>query len=277
MKTVVCRLDLGMTRVAGYTLYSEITKEFQEITPKEVKDLITHGQVNGLKLIEGQIELDTECFNTRNLMVKSAVGKYRPMYNTDSIINSMYAVVRVIENDNDDGKVYEIVSNKCARVKVTPERLKMLMEIGYVAGVRLLNGQIEVCKGVTIEDKRTQVNKLKEIAQTAIVKSEQSLNGVSAETEQGLPIDDKNNLQSEQDIARINAELKTGESKENETIASVEKWHSSDAILGNGDTKTIPADTLIIHDNAEKNNKDNQQKEQVSEKKLAANRNTKKK
>lgn len=152
MKTAVCRIDLGVTRIAGYTLYDETTREFQETTPKEVKALILADQVNGLKLADGEIALDDEGFNMQNMMIKSAVGKYRmlcPVNN--SLVNCTYAVVRMLKTDN--GPVYETVSNKCARVKVPPERLKMMMEIGYVAGARLADGDIQLCSGVTVEDR----------------------------------------------------------------------------------------------------------------------------
>ena len=48
MKTVACRIDLGYTRIAGYTLFDLETLEFQETTPKEVVDLMKSGKVNGL-------------------------------------------------------------------------------------------------------------------------------------------------------------------------------------------------------------------------------------
>ena len=63
MKTVICRLDLGYTRVAGYTLYDDVTEEFHETTPREVKELIRKNQVNGLKLVDGGIVLMKKGFN----------------------------------------------------------------------------------------------------------------------------------------------------------------------------------------------------------------------
>ncbi|NFN49274.1 hypothetical protein FDB52_12095 [Clostridium botulinum] len=148
-KTVVNRIDLGNTRIAGYTLYDEISKEFQETTPKQIKILIKNDVLNGLKLVNDEIKLDTEGFNMCNLMIKSGIGNYRKLYEDNKIINCMYSVVRVLKTDTNI--FYEIVSNKCSRTKVTTERLKMLIEMGYVAGVRLIKDKIEVCNGVTIE------------------------------------------------------------------------------------------------------------------------------
>lgn len=152
MKTVICRIDLGLTRIAGYTLYNEVTREFEETTPKEVKYLINRKEVNGLCLNGDEIVLDTEAFNMNNLMIKSGVGKFRMLYDTNKIVNCMYAVVRVIETDKE--KQFEIISSKYGRVKVTSERLRILIETAHVAGVKIVNNKIQVCKGVTIEDRR---------------------------------------------------------------------------------------------------------------------------
>lgn len=182
MKTVISRIDLGFTRIAGYTLYDEASHEFQETTPKEVKNLIVHGQVNGLKLVNGEIELDKENFYMTNLMIKSAVGKFRTLYQTESImncINYMYAVVRVIETDK--GRIYEIISNRCARVKVNEEKLKILLQVGYVAGVRKqFNGEIEICKGVNIENRRTKESEIKEKVQATDAEAEQGLSDINS-------------------------------------------------------------------------------------------------
>jgi hypothetical protein len=283
MKTVAGRLDLGFTRTEGYTLFDEASKEFQETTPKEVKNLINSGQVNGLRLVDGKIELDTEGFNISNLMIKSGVSKFRPLYPTNSIINVMHSVVRVIETDN--GRIYETISNKYARVKINAERLKMLMEVGNVGGVRSgKNGKIEICKGVSIEDKRTKVNTLEEISQTVVEESEQSLIDDNAKNIHNSSINDKQNLQLKQGSADTNTEVKIVESKNNETITSVEK--SNNLATSSGGTNNTAApdnfgrtsnDTLIVHDNVEQNNKNGHPKKQVSEKKLTTNRNTNKK
>lgn len=281
MKTVVSRIDLGMTRIAGYTLYDEMSHEFLEVTPKEVKALISCGQVNGLKLINGEIELDRESFNMSNLMVKSGVGKFRTLFPSSSMTNCMYAVARVIQTDN--GNLYEIVSNKCARVTVAIEHLKMLMEIGYVAGVKMLNQKIEICHGVTFEDKTSRVIKLEKTTGDGAVESKQNLNGTNIANMHNLPVHNKNNLHPKQGLSNINTEVKAVESKNNGSITSAEKSGRADVI---GDSVTVAEskalsetsdDTPRIHDSTEKNKKNNQPKEQVNENKLTTNRNTKKK
>ncbi|MFL0194331.1 hypothetical protein ACJDU8_01890 [Clostridium sp. WILCCON 0269] len=282
MKTVVSRIDLGMTRIAGYTLYDEMSHEFLEVTPKEVKALISCGQVNGLKLVNGEVELDRESFNMSNLMVKSGVGKFRTLFPSSSMANCMYAVVRVIQTDN--GNLYEIVSNKCARVTVAIEHLKMLMEIGYVAGVKMLDQKIEICHGVTFEDKTSRVIKLEKTTQDGAVESKQNLNGANIENMHNLPVHNKNNLHPKQGLSNINTEVKAVESKNDEAITPVEKSDRADVIDDSvhtiAESKALGGtsdDTTIIHDSTEKNKKDNQPKEQVNENKLTTNRNTKKK
>lgn len=249
MKTVICRIDLGMTRIAGYTLYDEKSREFQETTPKEVKNLIISEGVNGLRLIDEKIELDKDGFNMYNLMIKSAVGKFRTLYPNNSMISSTYAVVRLIQINN--GNLYEIISNKCARFKVTAERLKILMEVGCVAGVKKVNNKIEICNGVTIEDKRTKVSELKEKTETEVKESGQGLKS-------------------------INTAVKTMIPKNNEIITSVGKSSSVDAKGDSIHTKVKSENTSSIHDNAEKNKKNNQPKGQVIEEKLTNDQNVKK-
>ncbi len=142
MKTVICRLDLGYTRIAGYTLYDDVTEEFHETTPREVKELIKKDQVNGLKLVNDEIVLDTEGFNQRNLMIKSAVGKYRPLHETDSLVTRMYAVLDVVDNGGE--LMYEVITNYCGRKLMTEEFVRTLSSIGYVAGAIITDEKIKL-------------------------------------------------------------------------------------------------------------------------------------
>jgi hypothetical protein len=154
-KTPVCRLDLGQTRVAGFTLFDPKSKEFQECTPKEVRQLILAGQVNGLKLCEDEIVLDRDGFNMRNLKIKSGVGNYRNMFPCEHGDGKFYAVVRLI--DTDEGRLFELVDNKYARVKMDTAKLMMLAAFSSVAGVRVHDGAIELCDGVIYEDRRSEL------------------------------------------------------------------------------------------------------------------------
>lgn len=187
MKTVICRIDLGLTRIAGYTLYNEVTREFEETTPKEVKYLIKNKEVNGLYLNDDEIVLDTESFNINNLMIKSGVGKFRMLYDTNKIVNCMYAVVRVIETDK--CKLFEIISSKYGRVKIASERLRILIETAHVAGVKIVNNKIQVCKGVTFEDRR-----IKHKYSTKDLDVSGALEGESVGIKNNLALNDADNI-----------------------------------------------------------------------------------
>lgn len=143
MKTVICRLDLGYTRIAGYTLYDDITEEFYETTPREVKELIRKEGINGLKLENNEIVLDEEGFNQKNLMIRSGVGKYRPLNSTDTLINRMYAVVDAVDYG---GEIrYEVITNYCGRKLMTEEFIRTLNTLGNVAGIVVTSTKIELC------------------------------------------------------------------------------------------------------------------------------------
>ena len=231
MKTVVNRIDLGITRIAGYNLFCSETREFQETTPREVKALVNQGQVNGLKLLNGEvIELDTDGFNMRNLKIKSAVGKFRTLYPADNMMN-MFAVVRVIETD-DGCRLYEIISNKCARVKITHERLNRMIEMGYyVAGVRMVEGKIKVCDGVTIQNKRSKGEQMANQCYAEEPEVKQHLKGANIEMDSVLLEVDNSDLKAEHGENATNAEDKQAELVTNKSNTSVEKVNSLEAVF----------------------------------------------
>lgn len=277
MRTAICRLDLGFTRVAGFTIYNAASKDFDETTPREVKDLIKQAGVNGIRLNKDEdIELDAEGFNMHNLMVKSACGKYRTLYPTTSIVNCMYAVVRVIETDN--GRLYEVINNKCGRVKITPDRLKILIEVGCVAGVKMgADGEIEICKGVIIENKRTKVEQFESITQTEVKECEQSLqslqgDSIEAKTASTVEGDEKSAEKSAESVANESTNQNEQEVNSLEVI-----FDSLDVTAEQADVNTNSDDTSIDLGNTEVNKDDSPTKEQVEEKKTTTPRKNKKK
>ncbi|MBK5240248.1 hypothetical protein [Clostridium sp.] len=258
MKTVACMLKLGQTRTAGYTLYDENTHEFEETTPKVVKDLIIRGQVNGLKLNDGEIQLDEEGFNICNLMVKSSVGRYRPLYPTTSMISRTYAVTRVIKTDKE--KLYILISNKCARFKFKNEQLKGLIDIGgYVAGVRLVEGKIEVCKGVSILDQTKKDIEVKEL-----------LDATSVIIDSASPKIDEVNLQKEQGVTDIGNGSEKTDSLEN-------VFDTLETIKVTAEIVTKPDGKYLNYLNTPGDKDDMLIEEPVVEKKLVAHRKTKRK
>lgn len=283
MKILANRIDLGLTRIAGFNLYCSESRAFEETTPKDVKALIKRNQVNGLKLVNGEIVLDTEGFNMRNLMVKSGVGKYRSLFPADTMVNCMYAVVRVIDTDN--GRIYETVNNKCARVKVTPEKLNMLMEMGYVAGVKKNDkGVIEICKGVTIEDKRTNNEQPIDQSPPAVPEVEQHLDDSNVVMESVSSEVGNNCLQSEQSLSGADADGEPDEAVNTEVETSFEKVDIIDTKFYSLDLTELPNDLNISPDEAsstsdytEENKVDDQSPEHVGEEKKVSNRKTTKK
>ena len=152
MKFAVCVLSLGYTRLAGITLYDSVTREFVETTPRVARELIEKGMVKGVKWKDDGFVPDPE-FNMNDILVKSGVGKYRPLINDlpGAPVNSTYTLVRVLETNK--GRLYEIISNKCQRVKITENKLKGLCAIGSVGGVFIENDEVKVCDGVVIQSR----------------------------------------------------------------------------------------------------------------------------
>lgn len=200
MKTVICRLDLGYTRVAGYTLYDDVTEEFHETTPREVKELIKNNQVNGLRLVDDEIVLDTEGFNQRNLMIKTAVGKYRPLYNTDSLVNRMYTVLDVV--DCGGILMYEVITNYCGRKLMTEEFIRTLSSIGYVAGAIITDTEINLCNKklsnqsiVEKHEREDEYKDIDEISEADLVIS------IEEEIEQGKAVvEEKENAEVKEEV-----------------------------------------------------------------------------
>lgn len=170
-KTVTCQLALGMTRVSGYTLYDHESMSFEETTPREVKRLIREGAVNGLILDEtDEIQLDEEGFNCKNILVKSGVGNYRSL--KSGILaggSSWYALTKVA--DTDDGLIYEVVNNLCARLPLEERMIKSLYNLGSLVGCWVNNdtGMITFATGVEFVDMTTA--HLKELKEAAAAKA----------------------------------------------------------------------------------------------------------
>lgn len=162
MKFAVCVLSLGYTRLAGITLYDSVTRDFTETTPRVARELIDKGLVKGVKWDkEKECFMPDKDFNMQDILVKTGVGKYRPLLKDipGEPVNSTYSVVRVITVEA--GKLYEVISNKCQRIKLTEEQLRGLNAIGNVSGVFISDkeeSEIKVCDGVVIED-RTSAGK----------------------------------------------------------------------------------------------------------------------
>ena len=65
----------------------------------------------------------------------------------------MYTVVRVLDTDY-KGRLFEVVSNKCARIKLEEESLRQLSSLTNIAGVWITDDEIKIADGVMYEDRR---------------------------------------------------------------------------------------------------------------------------
>ena len=188
MRYAVSVLMLGYTRLSGLVAYNSESREFEEITPAIARNMIEHKQIKGVKWKNnddgGEFVVDTEGFNQQDIPIKTAVGKFRSMVNDNGsglTAISMYSVVRVLETDY-RGRLYEVVSNKCARVKIAEENLIELTKITNVAGVIIEDNHVVVCDGVEFEDRRQSA---KETAVEAKIETMDDVfyGGVESETE----------------------------------------------------------------------------------------------
>ena len=152
-------MQLGYTRTNGVVAYNNDTREFLEITPAKARELINNGKLKGLKWINGtdgpEFICDKDGWNQQNMPIKTACGKFRPMLNDypGYEFNTMFTLVRVV--DVDECRLYEIVSNKCCRIKVKEQNLRELSNITNIAGCWINEDEIVVADGVLMVDRRT--------------------------------------------------------------------------------------------------------------------------
>ena len=194
MKTVACRIDLGYTRIAGYTLFDQETLNFEETTPREVENLIKRHQVNGLILNEnGDVVPDMEGWNLGNMKIKSGVGNYRNFNTENPKSDTIYSVTRAIKL-NDSDTLYEVINNKCGRVMMTGKHLAVLASMAWVGGIRVNeeDDSIKLCQGVKVEDHSKF--RFLEVAGKLFIKEEQDGQAAPVAIEQG---EDKSEAQGE--------------------------------------------------------------------------------
>jgi len=153
---------LGYTRIQSVVCYNSETRAFDELTPAIARRAIESKQLKGVLWQAnggedengGMFVPDTEGFNKHNIMVKTAACKFRPLLRDlpGLPVNSMYNVVRVLYTDY-RGTLYEIVSNRYDRIKITEEHLRKLDAISPVAGVWITENEIKIADGIKIEDR----------------------------------------------------------------------------------------------------------------------------
>lgn len=156
----VCVLYLGYTRLAGLLVYDSASRAFIETKPNDAKKLIAQGELYGVVWNK-----EEECFypdpnfGMDDILVKSGVGNYRSLCHEVPGVRpqTSYMVVRVLETNK--GKLYEVVSNTCQRVKVLEKNLRDMLKMGNVGGVKLADdGSIGICEGVVIQNREYPEN-----------------------------------------------------------------------------------------------------------------------
>lgn len=149
-KFVTGRLDLGKTRIAGYTAYDSKSKNILELVPTEAKSLVERGELYGLIINEqGELIPDKEGFAMNNLFIKSGVGNWRTMYDNDGMTSEMFILVRVITSGEES--FYELVNNRGGRIIITEELMRARLALFEIGGCVMDNGKIKPCKGVILE------------------------------------------------------------------------------------------------------------------------------
>lgn len=150
--TVVYEEKLGKRR-EGWCVYLNKSRDFTFYSDKQVKSKIEGGeQINGLTVSEaGEVVMD-EAFTTA-LLSKSGLTTFTPIREDESgsLANKYYALVRVVRGRA--GNRYELVTNRCGVCMEDEERLKAMLSLIEVGGVRMdEKGQLVLHEGVEVEE-----------------------------------------------------------------------------------------------------------------------------
>lgn len=160
---VVIRKELLGAREQGWSIWTG--KDVQELTSKQIKDIIKAGKekICGLKIGEsGELELDGEGFFTRNLMEHRMCNNFKPMFEEDSMANMMYTVISSREENG--SIVYDCISNRFEQAKLSEMEVKTYIKIGIISSGAKLDGDNIVVASL----KYTKVEEAKEVKTEAI-------------------------------------------------------------------------------------------------------------
>lgn len=149
---VVIRKELLGAREQGWSIWTG--KDVQELTSKQIKDIIKAGKekICGLKIGEtGELELDGEGFFTRNLMEHRMCNNFKPMFEEDSVANMMYTVIG--SHDENGSIVYDCISNRFEQAKLTELEVKTYIKIGIISSGAKLDGDKIVLADLEFKNK----------------------------------------------------------------------------------------------------------------------------
>jgi hypothetical protein len=141
MNVVISKLMLG-NRELGWECWDG--SKVAEYTSKQLADIIKAGKqkVCGLKIGDGELELDKEGFYTTNMMVHSHICSWKPM-DEESMANVLYTCIGT--RTASGKKVYECISSRWEQLKLSEEDMRAYLKMGIVAsGAKLDGDKIEV-------------------------------------------------------------------------------------------------------------------------------------
>lgn len=136
MRVVIRREMLG-AREQAWSLWSG--KDIIELTSKQIKDLVSKGEkVYGLKVANGELVPDNEGFFTSNIMEHRLSNNFKPMIESDIMVNQFYICVGSRMTGRD--KVYDCISTRFEQVTLTEADMKSYLKLGVVSGGARLEG-----------------------------------------------------------------------------------------------------------------------------------------
>ena len=136
---VVIRKELLGAREQGWAVWTG--KDVQELTSKQIKDIIKAGKekICGLKIGEsGELELDEKGFFTRNIMEHRMCNNFKLMNEEDSMANMTYTVIG--SHIEKGSTVYDCISNRFEQAKLSELEVKTYIKIGIISSGAKLDG-----------------------------------------------------------------------------------------------------------------------------------------
>lgn len=238
---------LGYTRCNNVCAYNPESKGFDDLTPAEARRLIDQKQLKGLLWRNGsdgpEFYPDEAGFNQRDIMVKSA-NKFRPLLNDVLCgipVNSFCTVVRVLDTDY-AGRLYEIISNKYCRLKVTESNIRELNAITLISGVWITENEVRIADDVMYEDRRAGATLRKGVYKNGVpVEAVLSSIVATAKAEAAIVQAEDNN----EDGIRSMASAETSETEPTETPDPVEPAEPTETETESTESESSePAETL---------------------------------
>lgn len=156
-KAIINRVDLGK-RVVGYELYSYDSEEILGLTVSQIKALVDSGEkVLGVRF-EGK-ELLLDGVHTRNIMVKTGIGNFRPLVPDESLAATI--IYTVLAFDAKQG-LYETINSRFGKRWVSEESLRICSGFTCVNGITFEDGKVKLCEGVKVMGAKQEAPKGKQ-------------------------------------------------------------------------------------------------------------------